>query len=188
MYLIIGLGNPEKYYKNTRHNIGFETINKISYDYNIAVTAKKHKALIGKGVINKEPVILAKPQTYMNLSGESVKNIIDYYNIPPENLIVIYDDITLDVGIIKVKKLGSAGGHNGVKNIIEHLKTSEFARVKIGIGSKPSHMVLKDYVLTKFLPEEHEEMVRGITLASEASTLFLKYNIDIVMNKFNTRR
>lgn len=187
MHLIIGLGNPEKEYRYTRHNIGFETINKIAYDFKIDITKKKHKGLFGRGIINGKDTILLKPMTYMNLSGESVIQVINFYKIPLENVIIIYDDITLDVGQIKIKKQGSAGGHNGIKNIISHIKTNEFNRIKVGIGKKPPHMVLKDYVLTGFLPEEKDEIIKGITLASDAAVMFLQSKMDLVMNEFNRR-
>lgn len=188
MYLIVGLGNPGNEYKYTRHNIGFETINKIAYDFKIDVNTKKHKGLLGRGIINGNDTILLKPTTYMNLSGESIISVINFYKIPLDNIIIIYDDITLDVGHIKIKKQGSAGGHNGIKNIIQHLKTDEFNRIKIGVGKKPPHMVLKDYVLTNFLSEEREDIIKGITLASDAASMFVNEKIiDIIMNEFNRR-
>lgn len=187
MHLIVGLGNPENEYKYTRHNIGFETINKLAYDFKIDVKQKKHKGLIGKGNINGKETILLKPMTYMNLSGESIISVINFYKISLDNTIIIYDDITLDVGQIKIKKQGSAGGHNGIKNIISHLKTDEFNRIKIGIGKKPPHILLKDYVLTGFLSEEKDEIVHGITLASDAATMFVNEKMDIVMNEYNRR-
>lgn len=187
MHLIVGLGNPEKDYRYTRHNIGFETINKIAYDNKIDITKKKHKGLFGRGMINGQDTILLKPMTYMNLSGESVITTINFYKIPLENMIIIYDDITLDVGQIKIKKQGSAGGHNGIKNIIGHLKTDEFNRIKVGIGKKPPHMVLSNYVLTGFLPEEKDDIVKGITLAGDAASMFVNEKMDLVMNEFNRR-
>ena len=134
MHLIVGLGNPTKQYEGTRHNVGFETIDRIAAENQIRVEEKKHKALYGSGYIEGEKVILAKPQTFMNLSGESVRELSDYYKIPAENIIVIYDDISLDVGQLRIREKGSAGGHNGIKNIILHLGTEVFPRIKVGVG------------------------------------------------------
>ena len=148
MYIIAGLGNPGGKYDNTRHNIGFMVIDAAAEKYHIAVTEKKHKALIGKGIIGGEKVILVKPQTFMNLSGESIREVIDYYKIEEKTeLIVISDDISLDVGTLRIRKKGSAGGHNGLKNIILHLGHDEFRRIKIGVGEKPAEYDLVDYVL-----------------------------------------
>ena len=138
MFIIAGLGNPGKDYKNTRHNIGFDVIDLIAERHNISVIEKKHKAIIGKGVIDGYKVILVKPQTYMNLSGESLREIIDYYKVDPQSeLIVISDDISLNPGNIRIRKKGSAGGHNGLKNIIAHLGHDSFHRIKMGVGEKP---------------------------------------------------
>ena len=154
MFIIAGLGNPGKDYKNTRHNIGFDVIDVIAQKHNISVIEKKHKAIIGKGVIDGYKVILVKPQTYMNLSGESLREIIDYYKVDPtEELIVISDDISLNPGNIRIRKKGSAGGHNGLKSIIQHLGTQKFARVRVGVGAKPKGWDLADHVLSRFSKE-----------------------------------
>ena len=138
MYIIAGLGNPTKEYEGTRHNVGFDVIDRLSERYNIDVTMEKHRALIGKGMIAGQKVILVKPQTYMNLSGESIRSVIDYYKVDPEKeLIVIYDDISLGVGQLRIRAKGSAGGHNGIKNIIAHLGGQVFPRIKVGVGEKP---------------------------------------------------
>ncbi len=138
MFIIVGLGNPTKEYEGTRHNIGFTVIDEIASKYNIAVETRKHMAFLGKGMIEGQKVILAKPQTYMNLSGESVRSLVDFYKIDEEQeLIVIYDDISLDVGDIQIRAKGSAGGHNGIKNIISHLGSQVFLRIKVGVGEKP---------------------------------------------------
>ena len=138
MYIIAGLGNPGKQYAQTRHNVGFDTIDILADKYNISVDTKKHKALCGKGMIEGQKVVLAKPQTFMNLSGESVRELVDFYKIDPEEeLIVIYDDISLEPGQLRIRPKGSAGGHNGIKNIIAHLGTQVFKRVKVGVGEKP---------------------------------------------------
>ena len=135
MYIIAGLGNPDRQYEGTRHNVGFEVIDTIASKYNIAVDTKKHRAFIGKGVIGGQKVILAKPQTYMNLSGESIISLVEYYKIDEEQeLIVIYDDVSLGVGKLRIRAKGSAGGHNGIKNIIAHLGSEVFPRIKIGVG------------------------------------------------------
>ena len=138
MFIIAGLGNPDRQYEGTRHNAGFDVIDRIAEKYNIAVDTKRHRAYIGKGIIEGQKVILAKPQTYMNLSGESIRSLVDYYKVDEENeLLVIYDDISLDVGQLRIRAKGSAGGHNGIKNIIAHLGTQIFPRIKVGVGEKP---------------------------------------------------
>lgn len=189
MFIIVGLGNPDKQYEGTRHNVGFDVIDRISEKYNISVDTKKHRALIGKGVIEGQKVVLAKPQTYMNLSGESVGSLVDFYKIDPEEeLLVIYDDISLDVGQLRIRKKGSAGGHNGIKNIIAHLETTEFPRIKIGVGEKPKGYDLADYVLGRFSKAEREFMEEGYTNAVHAVTMILKDEIDQAMNEFNKKK
>lgn len=163
MKIIVGLGNPTKEYAGTRHNVGFSVIYNISDAYNIPVETKKHKALIGKGIIEGEKVILAMPQTYMNLSGESVRELMDYYKCDLSDLIVIYDDISLDVGKLRIRAKGSAGGHNGIKNIIAQLGTQEFTRIKIGVGEKPAKMDLADYVLGRFSKRNSRLFGRALT-------------------------
>ena len=185
MKIIVGLGNPIREYDGTRHNVGFSVIYNISDKYNIAVDTKKHKALIGKGMIEGEKVILAMPQTYMNLSGESVRELLDYYKCGPEDLIVIYDDISLDVGKLRIRGKGSAGGHNGVKNIIAHLGTQEFPRIKVGVGEKPPKMDLAAYVLGRFNKDELPVMRESSDKACEAVALMIKEDISAAMNKFN---
>ena len=138
MFIIAGLGNPDRQYEGTRHNASFDVIDRIAEKYNIAVDTKRHRAYIGKGIIEGQKVILAKPQTYMNLSGESIRSLVDYYKVDEENeLLVIYDDISLDVGQLRIRAKGSAGGHNGIKNIIAHLGPQIFPRLKVGVGEKP---------------------------------------------------
>ena len=148
MILIVGLGNPGKQYEHTRHNVGFDVIDVMADKYNISVTEKKHKALCGKGIIEGQKVVLAKPQTFMNLSGESVAELLNFYKSDPETeLIVIFDDISLAPGNIRVRKKGSAGGHNGIKNIIAMTGTQNFMRIKVGVGDKPAGWDLADHVL-----------------------------------------
>jgi len=185
MKIIVGLGNPTDKYQGTRHNVGFSVIYNISDTYNIAIDTKKHKAIIGKGIIEGEKVILAMPQTYMNLSGESVRELLDYYKCDESDLVVIYDDISLDVGKLRIRKKGSAGGHNGIKNIIAHLGTQEFARVKVGVGEKPSRMDLADYVLGRFTKEEQPVIREAAKLATEAVATIITEGPDVAMNKFN---
>lgn len=188
MYIIVGLGNPTKEYQNTRHNIGFDVIDKLADMCSISVLEKKHKALIGKGILNGQKVILAKPQTYMNLSGESVRELVDYYKVDEETeLIVIYDDISLDVGQLRIRKKGSAGGHNGIKNIILHLGTDVFPRIKMGVGEKPKGYNLADYVLGHFKKEEREIMDESIVTAIKALELMVTDEIGEAMNQYNKK-
>lgn len=189
MYVIAGLGNPSKEYKNTRHNIGFDVIDVLADKYSIDVTTIKHKALVGKGIIEGEKCILVKPQTYMNLSGESIIDVCQYYKIDVETeLIVIYDDIALDVGAIRVRKSGSAGGHNGMKNIIQHLSTEKFMRIRMGVGEKPKGYDLADYVLGHFTSAERELMDKGVVDAINAITLIMNEGIDKAMNSYNKKK
>ena len=188
MYLIAGLGNPSKTYEGTRHNVGFSMIDVIGNKFDIDVTTKKHKALVGRGVIDGMRVILAKPQTYMNLSGESIREIADFYKIEPENIIIIYDDISLDVGQLRIRKNGSAGGNNGVKNIIAHLGTQEFPRIKVGIGNKPEGWDLADYVLSRYSKAEQEALEEAAEGVVGALKLMLADDIDGAMNRYNVKK
>lgn len=188
MYIIAGLGNPGREYQNTRHNIGFDVIDRLAGEENIDVLEKKHKAVIGKGVIAGQKCILAKPQTFMNLSGESVRALLDYYKADESSeLIVISDDISLDVGQIRVRKKGSAGGHNGLKNIIAHLGHDSFIRVKMGVGEKPKGWDLVDYVLGRFSAPEREAMDEAAKRAAEAIRVIISQGADVAMNEFNRK-
>ena len=188
MYIIVGLGNPGKDYQNTRHNIGFDVIDTLADMAGISVIEKKHKAIIGKGVIDGQKVILVKPQTYMNLSGESVREVIDYYKVDEEEeLIVISDDISLDVGMLRVRKKGSAGGHNGLKNIIQHLGHDTFMRIKMGVGEKPKGYDLADYVLGHFTQDERKTMDEASKSATEAIRMMMAGEVDKAMNMFNKK-
>lgn len=188
MFIIVGLGNPPLQYEGTRHNVGFEVIDAIADKYNISVDGRKHRAYIGKGMIAGQKVVLAKPQTYMNLSGESVRSLADYYKIDEENeLIVIYDDVSLDVGQLRIRKKGSAGGHNGIKNIIAHLDTTVFPRIKVGVGEKPKKYDLADYVLGHFSKAEQEFMQEGYARAVDAVAQIVQGNIDAAMNEYNKK-
>lgn len=189
MFLIVGLGNPTKQYEKTRHNIGFDVMDALADKYNISISENKHKALCGKGVIEGMKVVLAKPQTYMNLSGESVAELVNYYKLDPESeLIVVFDDISLEPGNIRIRKRGSAGGHNGIKNIIANLGSSVFPRIKVGDGEKPKGYDLADYVLGKFSKEDRVLMEEGYDLACEASALIMQGAIDQAMNEYNQKK
>lgn len=186
MYIIAGLGNPGKQYAQTRHNVGFDTIDILADKYNISVDTKKHKALCGKGMIEGQKVVLAKPQTFMNLSGESVRELVDFYKIDPEEeLIVIYDDISLEPGKIRIRKKGSAGGHNGIKNIIAQLGTQNFQRIKVGVGEKPKGWDLADYVLGHFSQEDRGLVDDALKRAAGAVELMVQGEVDQAMNQFN---
>lgn len=185
MYLIVGLGNPGEKYTFTRHNAGFLSIDYMSQKHNIDVKKIKHKAVIGEGIIAGERVILAKPQTYMNLSGESISEIVSWYKIPNENIIVIYDDISMPTGSIRIREKGSAGGHNGMKSIIQHLSTDVFPRLKIGINAKPDEYDLADYVLGKFTPDEQKILFDTFEKVNEAVKEFISKDIKSAMNKYN---
>lgn len=185
MYLIVGLGNPEKDYSNTRHNMGFNTINKLAEQYEISITKNKFKGLYGVGSIEGEKVILLKPQTFMNLSGESIQEMIQFYKIELEQLIVIYDDIDIEPGIIKIRKTGGAGTHNGMKSVVKELNTQNFKRIRVGIGKPKEKENLIEYVLGAIPEEEKDKLDKGTDLAKEAMIEMIKNGIDIAMNKFN---
>ena len=188
MYIIAGLGNPGREYQNTRHNIGFDVIDMLAGQEHIDVLEKKHKAVIGKGVVAGQKCILAKPQTFMNSSGESIRALLDYYKSDgTEELIVISDDISLDVGQIRVRKKGSAGGHNGLKNIIANLGHDSFIRVKMGVGEKPKGWDLVVYVLGRFSAPEREVMDQAAERAAEAIRTIITQGADAAMNEFNRR-
>ena len=187
MYLIAGLGNPTREYEKTRHNVGFEAIDILADKAGTTVTEKKPKALYGKGYIGGQKVILAKPQTYMNLSGESIREIADFYKIEPENIIILCDDINLSEGQLRIRLKGSAGGHNGLKNIISHLGTQEFPRIRIGVGEKPRGMDLADYVLGRFPKEQQAVMEEAYRDAAEAACMMIEDGADAAMNHYNRK-
>lgn len=188
MYIIAGLGNPTKEYDKTRHNVGFEVIDRLADRYDIDVSERKHRAFCGKGMIEGQKVLLVKPQTFMNLSGESLRSVVDYYKVTPEELVVIYDDISLPPGQLRIRLKGSAGGHNGIKNIIAHLGTQEFPRIKVGVGAKPPRMDLKDYVLSRFSKGEQELMDEAFQEAAQAVAMMIGEGADRAMNHFNTKK
>lgn len=188
MYIIVGLGNFSKEYINTRHNIGFEVIDRLAGQENISVLEMKHKAAVGRGMIAGHSCILAKPLTYMNLSGESVRELVDYYKIDETaELIVISDDICLDVGQLRIRKKGSAGGHNGLKNIIAHLGHDAFVRIRVGVGEKPRGWDLADYVLGHFSGEERKRMDESVNRAADGVRMILTRGADAAMNEFNRK-
>ena len=182
MYIIVGLGNPERRYDGTRHNIGFSAVTALADIYGISMDMKKHRAVCGKGVIEGQKVILAMPQTYMNLSGESVRELVDYYKIDPEEeLIVIYDDINLAPGKLRIRPKGSAGGHNGIKNLIAHLGTQVFPRIRIGVGEKPKGWDLADYVLGRFSKEEEPVVREALEKAAKACSEIITEDVTSAM-------
>lgn len=187
MYVIVGLGNPTNQYAATRHNIGFDVITRIADEYNISMDFMKHKAICGKGFICGERVILAQPQTYMNLSGESVRELVDFYKISLDELIIIYDDISLDVGQLRIRTKGSAGGHNGIKSIIKHLGTQEFMRIKFGVGDKPKGWDLADYVLSRFQEVEQTVIREAMGNAAKACEIIITEGVDAAMNRYNKK-
>ncbi len=189
MFVIVGLGNPTAEYAGTRHNVGFDVIDTIAEKYNISVTERKHRAFCGKGIIAGQKVILVKPQTYMNLSGESVRSVLDFYKVDVETeLLVIFDDVSLDVGQLRIRKKGSAGGHNGIKNIIQHVGTNVFQRIKVGVGEKPKDYDLADYVLGHFSKEDQKLMDEAFKEAGAAVAAIVTEGIDSAMNKFNGKK
>lgn len=189
MYVIAGLGNPGAKYENTRHNIGFMVVDALAEKNHISVTEKKHKALVGKGMLGSERILLVKPQTFMNLSGESIREIIDYYKVEEKTeLIVISDDISLEPGALRIRKKGSAGGHNGLKNIILHLGHDEFQRIRIGVGEKPSGYDLADYVLGHFREDDRELIAKSVEQAAEAVQVMITEGADKAMNQFNKKK
>lgn len=188
MFIIAGLGNPTREYAGTRHNVGFDVIDVIAGNNQIHVLEKKHRAIIGKGYIDGQKVILAKPQTYMNLSGESIRELVDYYKVDPASeLIVIYDDVSLDVGALRIRVKGSAGGHNGIKNILAYLGQDNFLRIKMGVGEKPKGYDLADYVLGHFKKDERKLMDESALCAEEAVKLMLRGETAEAMNRYNKK-
>lgn len=185
IFIIAGLGNPGREYELTRHNVGFNTIDLLAERYGIKVSKIKFKALSGEGVIDKKRILLVKPQTYMNLSGESVREIVEWYKIPMSKMILVYDDIDLPLGKIRVRPGGSAGTHNGMRSVIYQLQNDIFPRVKIGIGNAPEGWDLKDYVLGRFNDEDRKIINESIAKAADAVETIIKSGIDAAMNIYN---
>lgn len=185
MYLIVGLGNPEPEYSMTRHNMGFDVINKIAKKYEINISRIKFNGLYGSGIIKNEKVILLKPQTYMNLSGQSIKQFIDFYKIPLNNVLVIYDDMDVEIGNIKIKPKGGPGSHNGAKSVVHELASENFPRIRVGIGKQANEYDAIDYVIGKLGNEQYKELEIGVNKAKDAVICYIEHGIDNVMNTFN---
>ena len=189
MYIIAGLGNPTQQYDHTRHNIGFDTITYLADRYHITMNTKKFQAICGTGVSEGQKVLLLKPQTYMNLSGNSIGEAVNFYKLDPATeVIVIYDDIALEPGYIRVRKKGSAGGHNGIKDIIAHLGTQEFQRIRVGVGEKPKDYDLAAYVLGHFAAEDRKKVEEAIAQAADAVELMVQDRADEAMNLYNKKK
>ena len=189
MRLIVGLGNPSDKYARTRHNVGFDIVDIFCRELGVKPNFRKeHQSLILNGQLNEEYIILAKPQTYMNSSGKAVYAIMSEYEISLDNIIVIYDDLHLELGLIRIRRGGSAGGHKGVKSIIESLESESFPRLRIGIGQPPQNMEVIDYVLGEFSSEEKEEIEKAEWLAVDALKMMIFEGIEPAMNKFNSRQ
>ncbi|WP_075841206.1 aminoacyl-tRNA hydrolase [Clostridium perfringens] len=183
MILIVGLGNPGKQYEQTRHNIGFDVIDYMANKYNIDVNREKFKGICGEGFIENKKVILLKPLTYMNLSGESIRELANFYKLEDDEIIVVYDDISLDIGRLRIREKGSAGGHNGIKSIIQNLGGDKFSRVKVGVGQPKDNLV--NHVLGKFSKEDREHIEKVIPVVSDAIVEIVKNDAKESMNKFN---
>lgn len=183
MFLIVGLGNPGKEYEDTRHNIGFKVVDNIAKEYNIEINRQKFKGVYGEGFINGEKVILLKPTTYMNLSGESVREVMNFYNMENDEILIIYDDISLDVGKLRIREKGSAGGHNGIKSIIAHVGNDVFPRIKVGVGQPNSDLI--KHVLGRFTKEEITTLDESIEAATKATAEIIKSDAKTAMNQFN---
>ncbi|MDT9336710.1 aminoacyl-tRNA hydrolase [Clostridium perfringens] len=183
MILIVGLGNPGKQYEQTRHNIGFDVIDYMANKYNIDVNREKFKGICGEGFIENKKVILLKPLTYMNLSGESIRELANFYKLEDDEIIVVYDDISLDIGRLRIREKGSAGGHNGIKSIIQNLGGDKFPRVKVGVGQPKDNLV--NHVLGKFSKEDREHIDKVIPVVSDAIVEIVKNDAKESMNKFN---
>jgi len=186
--LVVGLGNPGNQYKNTRHNVGFLTVDILAEKLNISVKKLKFKSLYGETILNTEKLILIKPQTFMNNSGESVREWVNFYKVPPENLIVIQDDIDIPFATLRLRQKGSAGTHNGMKSIIYQIQQDNFPRVKIGVGQKKGPMDLADFVLSGFAKEEQKSIEEVILLAADAVLDIVKNGIEHAMNQYNVRK
>jgi len=183
MFLIVGLGNPGKQYENTRHNVGFDVIDIVSKEYNIPINREKFKGIYGEGSIAGEKVILLKPKTFMNLSGESIREVVNFYKIDIQNIIVIYDDISLETGRLRIRIQGSSGGHNGIKSIISNLDTDKFPRIKVGVGNPEFDLI--PFVLGRFSKEDRKSVEEVMKVAVLSVEVIIKSGIEEAMNKFN---
>ena len=188
MILIAGLGNPTLRYKKTRHNIGFDTIDRVADTYGIRISRKECKALTGNGMIAGQKVLLVKPQTYMNLSGESIGDLVQFYKLDPETeVVILYDDIHLPPGQLRIRTKGSAGGHNGIKNIIQHLGTEKFQRIRVGVGEVPADRDQVSHVLSRFSRAERQQVEAGMEDAVQAVELIVAGRADEAMNRYNRK-
>jgi aminoacyl-tRNA hydrolase len=185
MYIIVGLGNPGKKYEHTRHNAGFDVLDILAEEYDIKIDKIKHKALIGEGRIGSEKVVLVKPQTYMNLSGESVQSVFQFYKVDMDHLIVVYDDIDLDIGKLRIRKKGSAGSHNGMKSIIKCLGSQDFPRIRVGVSKPEPNRDLADFVLSRVPKDQSDDMRSGLEKAVKTVEEIIRTDIDMAMNKYN---
>lgn len=189
MRLIVGLGNPGERYEHTRHNVGFDVIALLSQRLNIPVNRLRHRALIGEGQVNGEKIILCQPQTYMNLSGEAVQELLHWYKLPPENLLVVYDDIDLAPGWLRIRREGSAGTHNGMRSIVACIGTEAFPRIRVGIGGRPDEFELADWVLSRYnTPEDRQIAFDAYTRAGDAILDWIANGVDSAMNRYNTKK
>lgn len=188
MYLIVGLGNPGSKYAHTRHNVGFDVLEKLSRKLNVSISREKDEALIGECFVGGQKVILALPQTYMNLSGEAVMRLVNYYKIDPEDLLVVYDDIDLAPGFIRIRKNGSAGTHNGMRSIIGLLGFENFPRLRVGVGQKREGYELADWVLGHYIGEEADVQDKAFELAADAIVDYIQNGIESAMCKYNTKK
>ena len=186
-HLVVGLGNPDKKYLNTRHNAGFIAVDEIASSLGTSIDKKKFDALVADVTLAGERVLLMKPQTYMNLSGVAVEKAASFYKIPPEKVIVLFDDISLDVGRVRIRRKGSAGGHNGIRSIIDYLQSDNFPRVKIGVGERPNPTdALADWVLSTFKEDEKKAIREVASHCREIVELMLSGNVDKAMNLYNS--
>lgn len=185
MHLIVGLGNPGKEFQETRHNIGFWVIHDLAKKHDIQVSGIKHQALVGRGLINSQKVILAQPQTYMNLSGHAVASLFNYYRLSLDNLLVIYDDLDLELGRLRLRKSGGHGGHNGLRSLVTCLNTKDFSRLRVGIGRPSEHIKGRDFVLGKFTKKEKSVVKEAIEGCLTGIELWLEAGVEKAMNHVN---
>lgn len=188
MYLIVGLGNPGKQYAHTRHNVGFDVLEKLSAKMGVSITRSKSRALVGEGFVAGQKVVLALPQTFMNLSGESVQELAHWYKVEPEHLMIVYDDVDLAPGFIRIRKNGSAGTHNGMRSIIGCLGYENFPRLRVGVGQKREGYELADWVLGHYIGEEAEAADKAFDLAAEALLDYIQNGVESAMCKYNTKK
>lgn len=186
-FVIAGLGNPGPKYEGSKHNVGFDVLDRLAKKYNIKIDKFKHKALIGDGMIQDKRVLLVKPQTFMNLSGESIREIVNFYKIGQDHFVVVYDDTSLPVSGVRIREKGSHGGHNGIRNIIAQMGTDEFCRIKVGIGEKPNGWDLADYVLARFDKDDLPMIEQGADKAVQAAELILSQGVMDAMNRINQK-